>query len=55
MRKRLGDPVRKGDILAEFHVNSKDNLQEAVERFKGAVKIGEEKPAPHKLINSLVC
>ncbi len=49
MKKRLGDPVEKGEPLAEFHVNSKKNMEEAIQLFQGAVEIGEESPKTNPL------
>lgn len=49
MKKRLGDPVEKGEALAEFHVNSRANLDEAVRHFQEAVEIGEEAPEAQAL------
>ena len=54
MKKRLGEPVKAGEVLAEFHVNSRERLEEAMARFRGAVKIGPEKPAPRPLIHQTV-
>jgi pyrimidine-nucleoside phosphorylase len=50
IKKRLGDPVKPGEELAVFYVNSKAHAEEAIERFKKAVILTEEKPAPLKLI-----
>ena len=52
IRKRLGDYVEKGDVLAEFHVNDKKNLDEAVAKFKDALTVGEKSPGNRKLIYS---
>lgn len=43
MKKRLGDKVSKGDVLAEFHVNDEKNVEAALDRFLAAVHI-EERP-----------
>lgn len=50
MKKRLGDHVEKGDVLAVFHVNDTRNLKEAVEKFKKALVIGNNKQNNRKLI-----
>ncbi len=52
IRKRLGDYVEKGDVLAEFHVNDKKNLDEAVAKFKDALTVGEKSSGNRKLIYS---
>ncbi len=50
MKKRLGDRVEKGDVLAEFHVGKEDSLEEALTRFRSGIFIKDEKPAIPKLI-----
>ncbi len=54
MKKGLGDPIKKGDTLAEFYVNSEDKLDEAVERFLKALSITTNKPEKQKLIYSRI-
>ncbi|MBT3274661.1 MAG: thymidine phosphorylase [Spirochaetales bacterium] len=54
MEKRLGEPVSRGDLLAVFHVNALDNLEEAIARFRGALHITDEAPQPVKLIHSRI-
>lgn len=54
MKKRLGDEVREGDVLAEFHVNDEANLDEAVQRFTAAVSISPDTPEKKPLIYSVV-
>ncbi len=51
MKKRLGDPVEKGETVAEFHINNEANLEEALARFQGALKITKEKPEIPPLIH----
>jgi pyrimidine-nucleoside phosphorylase len=50
IEKRLGDPVRRGEPLARIYVNRPGTLEEAVRRFRGAVRITGTKPAPVKLV-----
>jgi pyrimidine-nucleoside phosphorylase len=50
MKKRLGDRVEKGETIAEFHVNAKDNLEEAMQRFRKGMQISNEKPEAPPLI-----
>ncbi|PIE00361.1 MAG: thymidine phosphorylase, partial [Acidobacteria bacterium] len=54
MKKRIGDKVETGDELAVFHVNDQKNLDEAVERFKAALKIESERPEKMPLIYDVV-
>ena len=39
MKKHKGDYIEKDEDIAVFHVNSKSNIDEAVDRFKNAVII----------------
>lgn len=39
MSRRIGDEIKAGDELAVFHVNDETNLDEAMRRFEGALKI----------------
>ena len=54
MKKRLGDIVGEGEVLAEFHVNDDANLGEAVSRFRKAIKISESAPEKLPLIYKVV-
>ena len=54
MKKRLGDEVAAGDELAVFHVNDEKNLDEAIKRFKAAIKISGNKPEKLPLIYKVV-
>jgi pyrimidine-nucleoside phosphorylase len=40
LKKRIGDFVKKGDVLADFHVNDRKNLDESISLFKKSVIIG---------------
>jgi len=42
LKKRIGDVVKKGDVLADFHVNDKKNLDESIDLFKKSVIIGKK-------------
>ncbi len=50
MKCRIGDTISVGDPLAEFYVNSKENLEEAVELFHRAIMVGEELTQSESLI-----
>src|SRR6056297_1614731 len=50
MRRRLGDWVEKGEVLAEFHVNSRNNFEEALKRFQDAIRISREPGEAVKVI-----
>ncbi len=54
MHKRLGDPVKKGELLAEFYVQNTDVLEEARNRFIKAIRIGRKPKSSHSLIADVV-
>ncbi len=54
LRKRLGEYVEKGDVIADFHVNDGTNLDAAVRRFLDAYKIGAEQPDELPLIYTIL-
>jgi len=54
MKKRLGDQVKPGDVLAVLHVNDQTRLEEARARFLEALEIGDEAPAPRPLIHKTI-
>jgi len=49
MRRRLGDRVAAGDVLAEFYVNHRTHLTEAIRRFKAAIAIADQ-PGPELVL-----
>lgn len=52
--KKVGDPVKQGEVLAYLHTNQEARLEEARERLLGAYEIRpEEVPVP-KLIHAVV-
>lgn len=50
MQHRLGDWVEKGESLAEFHVNSRANLEDSLIRFQDAINITAEPGEPIKSV-----
>ncbi len=54
MRKRVGDPINEGDILADFYVNNDQKLDEAVKRFYDAITIEEQQPEKRPLVYGVV-
>ncbi|MEW8977425.1 MAG: pyrimidine-nucleoside phosphorylase [Symbiobacterium sp.] len=54
LRKKVGEAVAPGDVLAELHVNSEARLAEAQARLQGAYRIGPEKPAERPLVYGMV-
>ena len=53
LRVRTGDAVEAGDTIAILHVNDKKNSEQAAQRIKDAIVIGE-KPALIPLIHGMV-
>ena len=45
MKKRLGDPVEKGEIWCELHVGEHSDVAAAQARLSGALTISDEPPA----------
>lgn len=54
MKKRRGDKVRNGDVLAEFHVDDQKNLSEAMRRFLAAFTLAAQPPEPRPLVYGTV-
>ena len=50
MKHRLGDWVEKGEPLAEFHVNSRANLEDSLRRFQDAISITANPGQPIKSV-----
>ncbi|MDE7454856.1 MAG: thymidine phosphorylase [Clostridia bacterium] len=53
MKVAIGSKVRKGDVLATVYHNDK-GLDEAINLIKGAIHIGANKPAEHKIAYAYV-
>ncbi len=54
MKKRLGDAVKRGDVLATLHVGEKSDRVGAYNLLKRSIVIGDEKPAVPPLIQAVV-
>lgn len=54
MRKKAGDRVVAGEVLAVLHVNSMENLDEAKQRLSRAFTIGREQPSLPPLIYDVI-
>ncbi len=50
LRKRVGDPVREGDALAELHAVDDLRLDAGEARFRSAAQIADAPPAKRPLI-----
>ena len=54
MNVRLGDAVKKGDVLATLHVGERSDRIGAYNLLKHSIIIGDEKPAIKPLIHAVV-
>ena len=44
LHKKIGDAVRKGDIILELHSEREDTLANAMERLRHAISISDNAP-----------
>lgn len=54
LNKKMGDRVREGEALAEFHFNDRGRFEKAKARFLSAVRVARRAPAGHKLFWGVV-
>lgn len=54
LRKKVGDVVKKDEVLAVFHTSDPELLEAAEERYRKAVKIEEKKPEQRLLVYARV-
>ncbi len=54
LRKKVGDAVAVGDVLAVFHTNKAEKLDEAEKRFKSAYRYSKEPVVPSPIIKAVV-
>ena len=54
MRKKLGDPVRQGDVLATLYTAQEARLDNALAYLKKCFVIRPDKPEPLKLIVDII-
>lgn len=54
MKKKLGDRVQKGDVVAELYTAEKERLMKASAYMEGCFRISEAKPEPIKLIVDII-
>ena len=53
MKVAIGSKVNKGDVLCEVYHREK-GLDDAINLIKGAIEIGADKPAEHKIAYAYV-
>lgn len=54
LRHKTGEYVQAGESLAQVHANSRDALDEAIQRVRGAFEISEQKPDARELILGII-
>ena len=54
LQKKVGDYVKKGDVIATFYASDQDKLLSATERFGHAVHIGSEAVAKTDIIKGII-
>ena len=54
MKKKTGDPVEVGEVLAVLYTEKYDTIKEAEDILRVAYVIKKEKPEPEKLIMARV-
>ncbi len=54
MKKRCGEPIEKGEALAEFYVNDESRLEEALSLFNSGIGVVTEPPEEMPLIYDLI-
>ena len=54
MRKRLGDPVKKNDVLATLHVGEKSDRIGAYNLLRRSIRVGDVPPEKQPLIHAVV-
>ncbi|GFI62241.1 pyrimidine-nucleoside phosphorylase [Clostridiales bacterium] len=54
MKVRIGQPIKKGQPIAEIYSSSAEKCSSAANYLRNAVKIGNEKPALPKLILDII-
>jgi thymidine phosphorylase len=53
LRKRAGEAVRAGEVLAELHAASEARLDAGEARFRAAVAVGEARALPPLVIERI--
>ena len=55
LRKKVGDAVKKGDVLAELYYNDEKKGAEGTERLRRSYHIGDTAPLQRPIILGEVC
>lgn len=54
MKKKTGDSVKRGDILAYLHTERENSIAPAAERYRAALQFSDTKPDEQKLIYDII-
>ncbi len=54
LRKKVGDYVREGEVLAQIHANDPQKLEEAKKRFLSACHFADKVPEQRALIRTII-
>ncbi|HMS63905.1 MAG TPA: thymidine phosphorylase [Ignavibacteria bacterium] len=54
LNKKVGNEIRKGDLICEMYAEDEKKLFAGEKRLKGAVKISDSKPKENKLIIDII-
>ena len=54
MKKRVGDPIEKGEVWCELRVSEKSDVRAALRLLDGALGIGAESVAAPGLIHAVI-
>ncbi len=50
LKAKVGDYVKKSDVIADFYTNKAEKIESALEQFLSALKLGQQKPVEQPLI-----
>jgi thymidine phosphorylase len=53
-RKKVGDPLERGECVAIMYADRRDGMATAKSRIEGAIRIGSSKPEQRPLILSTI-
>ena len=54
LKKKTGDRISKGEVLAYLYTNQEEKIQPAMEQFLKALKVEDQKPEAEKLVYARV-
>lgn len=54
LKKKVGDKIEKGDVIATLYTNTESKLDDSEKMFLDAITISKEEVAPRKLIKAIV-